>query len=106
VTEVFGPTVRDYLRKVLLVMDSAPAHPPNLMEELPDEFNFIMVHFLPPYTTSLLQPMDQQVIANKKNSGTVQEMFRRHFFQGCDSEGLLKESLQYSGCCFLKIVVV
>ena len=36
---VFGPTVHDYLRekdlpqKVLLVMDNAPAHPPNLMEE-------------------------------------------------------------------------
>ena len=36
---VFGPTVHDYLREkdlsqnVLLVMDNAPAHPPNLMEE-------------------------------------------------------------------------
>ena len=41
VTEVFDPTVHDYLRekdiplKVLLIMDNAPAHPPNLMEELP-----------------------------------------------------------------------
>ena len=39
VTVVFGPTVHDYLRekdlprKVLLVMDNAPAHPPNLMAE-------------------------------------------------------------------------
>ena len=70
VIEVFGPTVYDYLReedlplKVLLVMESAPAHPPNLMEELPDEFSFIKAHFLPPNTTPLLQPMDQQVIAN------------------------------------------
>ena len=70
VTEVFGPTVKDYLRekelplKVLLVMDIAPAHPPNLMEELPDEFSFIKVHFFPPNMTLLLQPTDQQVIAN------------------------------------------
>ena len=62
VTEVFGLTVRDYLRekdlplKVLLVMDSAPVHPPNLMEKLPDEFSFIKVHFLPPNTKPLLQP--------------------------------------------------
>jgi len=72
VTEVFGPTVSDYLRekdlplKVLLVMDIAPAHPPNLMEELPDELSFIKVHFLPPNVTPLLQPMDQQVFANFK----------------------------------------
>jgi hypothetical protein len=70
VTEVFGPTVHDYLRakdlplKVLLVMDNAPAHTPDLMEELPDEFSFIKAHFLPPNTMLLLQPMDQQVIAN------------------------------------------
>jgi len=77
VTEVFSPTVCDYFRekdlplKVLLVKDSAPARPPNLMEELPDEFSFIKVHFLPLNTTPLLQPVDQQVIANlkkKKNS--------------------------------------
>ena len=47
VTEAFGPSVHDYLRekdfptKVLVVMDNAPAHLPNLMEELPDEFSFI-----------------------------------------------------------------
>ena len=73
VTEVFGPTVPDYLKekdlplKVLLVMDNAPAHPPNLLEEFPDEFRFIKVHFLPPNVTPLLQPMDQQVFANLKN---------------------------------------
>ena len=47
-------------------MDSAPANPSKLMKELPDEFSFIMDHFLPPNTTPFLQPMDQQVIANLK----------------------------------------
>ena len=70
VTEVFGPTVHDYVRdtdlplKVHLVTDNAPVHPPNLMEELPNEFSFIKVHFLPPNTTLFLQLMEQQVIVN------------------------------------------
>ena len=49
-------------------MDNAAASPHNLMEELPDEFSFIKVHFLPPNMMPLLQPMDQQVMANFKNS--------------------------------------
>ena len=78
VTEVFGLTVRAYLQekdlplKVLLVMDSAPARPRNLMEELPDEFSSIKIHFLPPNTT------DQQVIANLKNkNSTLKTLFRK-----------------------------
>jgi hypothetical protein len=60
-TEVLGPIICDYLRekdfplKFLLVMDSAPAHLYNLMEELPDELSFIRAHFLPLNTTPLLQ---------------------------------------------------
>ena len=81
VTEVFSPTVCDYPREkdlplnVLLVMDNAAAHPPNLKEELPDEFSFIKVHFLPPNMTPLLQCIDQLAIANFKKTqhyGTVQ----------------------------------
>jgi hypothetical protein len=70
VTEVFGPIVHDYLRekdlamKVLLFMDNAPGHHPNLMEELWDKFSFTKVHFLPPNITPLLQPTDQRVITN------------------------------------------
>ncbi|GBO19329.1 Tigger transposable element-derived protein 1 [Araneus ventricosus] len=57
---VFGPSVK-YLQEnnlpmqALLVLDNAPAHPPNL-----EEFNFIKVLYLPPNTTPILQPMDQQ----------------------------------------------
>ncbi|UYV68360.1 hypothetical protein LAZ67_5004062 [Cordylochernes scorpioides] len=46
--------------RALLVMDNAPAHPPSLKDHLLDEFKFIEVRFLPPNTTPLLQPMDQQ----------------------------------------------
>lgn len=84
VTEVFGPTVCDYLRekdlplKVLLVMDNAAAHPPTLMEELSDEFSFIKVHFSLPNVMSLIQPMEQHVIANFKKLYT-KALFRKCF---------------------------
>nr|XP_045614740.1 tigger transposable element-derived protein 1-like [Procambarus clarkii] len=72
VNDVFGPSVRKYLEekqlplKALLVLDNAPAHPPQMQEELFPENQFITIKFLPPNTTSLLQPLDQKVIANFK----------------------------------------
>ena len=109
VIEVFGPTVCVYLRekdlplKVLLVTDNASAHPPNLMEELSDEFSFMKVHFLPPNMMPLLQPTDQQVIANFKKLYT-KARFRKCFEATSSSDVTQKDflkSLQYSGCCFL-----
>ncbi|XP_053234890.1 tigger transposable element-derived protein 1-like isoform X3 [Podarcis raffonei] len=83
VHEVFGPSVKKYLRdkhlpmKCLLLVDNAPAHPPSLEGELVEEFSFISVKFLPPNTTSLIQPMDQQVISNFK------KLYNRALFQRC-----------------------
>ncbi|XP_067944942.1 tigger transposable element-derived protein 1-like [Watersipora subatra] len=64
----FIPEVKLYCRdnripfKILLVLDNAPGHPPHL-----DDFHpHVKVVYLPPNTTSLLQPMDQGVIANFK----------------------------------------
>lgn len=94
--EVFCPSVRDYLKeknlpmKALLVMDNAPAHPPDVMEDLPLSFRFVQVHFLPPNTTPLLQPMDQQVISNFKKKYT-REMFRMCFEKTSDGEMTVKE---------------
>ncbi|XP_045585127.1 tigger transposable element-derived protein 1-like [Procambarus clarkii] len=71
VNDVFGPTVRNYLvekqlpLRALLVLDNAPAHPRQLQDDLFPENQFIS-KFLPPNTTPLFQPMDQQVIANFK----------------------------------------
>ncbi|UYV66437.1 hypothetical protein LAZ67_4001663 [Cordylochernes scorpioides] len=59
-------------------MDNAPAHPPSLKDQLLDEFKFIEVRFLPPNTTPLLQPMDQQVISNFKKI-YIKELFQRCF---------------------------
>ena len=103
VTEVFGPTVRDYLRekdlplKVLLVLESAAAHPPNLMEELPVEFSSIKFHFSPPNTTPLLQPIDQQAIANLKKELYTKALFRKCFEATSSSGVTLKQCFSTAG---------
>ena len=48
--------------KALLLVDNAPGHPPTMI----DWSSMLTVCFLPPNTTSILQPMDQGVIANFK----------------------------------------
>ena len=82
VHEVFGPAVKKYLEEKKLplrccLMDNAPAHPPGLEEDLTEEFDFIKIKFLPANTTPLLQPMDQQVIANFK------KLYTKFLFQRC-----------------------
>ncbi|KAK4324021.1 hypothetical protein Pmani_005333 [Petrolisthes manimaculis] len=79
----FGPQVKKYLQennlplRALLVLDNAPGHPPNLEDNINAEFKFINVLYLPPNTTHLLQPMDQQVISNFK------KLYMKHLFRRC-----------------------
>ncbi|GBO42423.1 hypothetical protein AVEN_31559-1 [Araneus ventricosus] len=49
-------------RKIALVFDNCPAHPKEINQKLKN----VTVLFLPPNTTSELQPMDQGVIKNFK----------------------------------------
>ena len=63
----FVPEVKKYLKernlpiKALLLMDNAPCHP--CPDELESPSNRGIKHlFLPPNTTSLIQPMDQGVL--------------------------------------------
>lgn len=83
IKEAFGPSVKKYLLEmnlplhVLLVMDNAPGHPPGLQDDLPEEFKFIKIQFLPPNTTPLLQPMDQRVISNFK------KLYTKALFEHC-----------------------
>lgn len=62
----FIPEVKSYLQgknlqfKVLLLLDNSPSHPINLQH--PN----VRVEFLPPNTTSIIQPLDQGVIATFK----------------------------------------
>ena len=53
--------------KILMLLDNAPAHPQTVLD-LHEDINFV---YLPPNTTSLLQPMNQGVI----------RMFKTHFLQ-------------------------
>ncbi|CAF4869938.1 unnamed protein product [Pieris macdunnoughi] len=67
-TKHFIPEVKQYCLnnnlayKALLILDNAPGHPLRIADIDPQ----IKVLFLPPNTTSLLQPMDQGVIASFK----------------------------------------
>jgi hypothetical protein len=49
--------------KILLLLDNAPGHPPSIAD-IDEKIN---VMFLPPNTKSLIQPMDQGVIATFKS---------------------------------------
>ena len=66
----FIPSVRNYLQerklpeKALLLLDNAPAHPSTGV--LQTEDGTIKCLFLPPNTTSLVQPMDKSVLENLK----------------------------------------
>uniref|UniRef100_UPI00358F4F24 tigger transposable element-derived protein 1-like n=1 Tax=Myxine glutinosa TaxID=7769 RepID=UPI00358F4F24 len=98
--EEFAPSVKAYLEeknlplKALLVMDNAPAHPPGLEEDLEEEYSFIKVKFLPPNTTPLIQPMDQQVISNFK------KLYTKAMFQRC-FEGEILKALKNLLCLLL-----
>ena len=65
-TEVLGIT-RDQIKAVLL-LDNAPAHPEAY--KLVSECGKIKVMYLPPNTTSLIQPMDQGIISALKRRYT------------------------------------
>ncbi|XP_014778247.1 tigger transposable element-derived protein 1-like [Octopus bimaculoides] len=89
---VFGADVKEYLQEnnlplqALLVLDNAPAHPPNLEDDILEGFKFIKVLYLPPNTTPILQLMDQQVISNFKKLFT-KDLFR-HCFEVTESTDL------------------
>ena len=72
------------------MLDNVPAYPPSLKNDLVDEFNFIQVKYLPPNTTSIIQPMDQQVIASFKKLYT-KALFRKCFQVTNDTQLTLKE---------------
>ncbi|XP_063309192.1 tigger transposable element-derived protein 1-like [Pelobates fuscus] len=64
----FVPEVKKYCEdksipfQVILLVDNAPGHPPSLQHHHPN----VKIIFLPPNTASILQPMDQGVIATFK----------------------------------------
>ena len=63
--DCFIPDVKNHCERanirfnILLLLDNAPGHSPLLTDQDPN----VRVEFLPPNTTSLIQPLDQEVIA-------------------------------------------
>lgn len=76
---VFIPYVQRDLKsknlppKAVLVLDNAPSHPE--ADSLKTDDGSIFCYFLPPNTTSLIQPMDQSVIE------TFKRRYRKQFMQ-------------------------
>lgn len=66
----FVPSVRRHLSSInfpmeaVLLLDNCPGHP--YADELHSENGKIFAMFLPPNTTAMIQPMDQNVIQNIK----------------------------------------
>ncbi|KAG7172961.1 Tigger transposable element-derived protein 1-like 27 [Homarus americanus] len=64
--DCFVPDVKKFCERqnvpfnILLLLDNAPGHSPLLLDRHPN----VKVVFLPPNTTSLIQPMDQELICN------------------------------------------
>ncbi|XP_071039891.1 tigger transposable element-derived protein 1-like [Parasteatoda tepidariorum] len=77
------PIIKDYLDandlplKALLLLDNAPGHPKDLKDNFLTDFLWLTVQFSPPNTTSLIQPMDQEVIAAFK------KLYTRALFCRC-----------------------
>ena len=89
-TNHFIPSVKYYCRsknldfKILLLLDQCPAHP-DLSHVDPN----VRMEFLPANTTSLIQPMDQGVIA------TLKALYRRvTFSKAHETNGTLAEYLK------------
>lgn len=73
--EAFIPQVEEHCKKnnlrfnVLLLLDNAPRHSPPFRTQHPN----VKVEFLPPNTTSLIQSLDQEVIAVVKAAYSSQQ---------------------------------
>lgn len=58
---------------ILLLLDNVPGHSPMLHDQHPN----VRVEFLPPNTTSIIQPLDQEVISVVKASYSRQQFYLR-----------------------------
>ena len=75
--------MRRQKRKIILLVDNAPSHSVNDLQ-----LHYVRVEFLPPNTTSEIQPMDAGVIRNFKVNYKPHLM--KHYVQCLDDTGKLE----------------
>jgi hypothetical protein len=80
--------------KILLVLDNCSAHPQGLQKDN------VTVLFLPPNTTSLIQPMDQGIIRNLKSKYRVQ-FLRQMIAMNPSDLNQFKKNFTIKDCVFL-----
>ncbi|XP_052221853.1 tigger transposable element-derived protein 6-like [Dreissena polymorpha] len=78
--QLFNQRMRRARRNVLLLLDNAPSHPPDL------QLTNVKIVFLPANTTSKLQPLDQGIIQNMK------QLYRKRLLRSVLSK-INKESM-------------
>ena len=84
-SKTFVPAVRKYqrenniARKAVLLLDNCPAHPP--ADTIKSADGSITSYYLPKNTTSMIQPLDQGIIANFKLK------YRQDLVQGVIEDG-------------------
>lgn len=90
----FVPEVLNYLQsknlpqRAVLLIDNAPSHPSEL--QLKSSDGEIFVKFLPPNVSSIMQPMDQGVIACMKKHYRTGLLLKR-IEEGCDFKTFWKD---------------
>ncbi|KRZ87393.1 Jerky -like protein-like [Trichinella sp. T8] len=102
----FIPHVKEYQQKtkrsgkVLLIIDNAPCHPSS--EWLDRENGLFKDLFLPPNTSSLVQPMDQTVIQCLKKRYRKQ-LLRKIVLSEADGGDLVSQlkSISLKDCCYM-----
>ena len=87
---------KGYSRKAVLVLDNAPSHPQLDILQSPD--GAFTCFFLPPNTTSIIQPMDQGVLENLKRR------YKRALLQKlllCLDDGTPQQGLNIKDCIYM-----
>lgn len=81
-------------RKILLLIDNAPSH-------IVQDYSNIRVQFLPPNTTSKLQPLNQGIIRSVKCS--YRRMLAELYLQGIenkeDAKQIIKQKFNFKNAC-------
>ena len=94
-TQVVIPTIETKFpdQEVIITMDNARCHPPELLMNLHEN---IRVEFLPPNTTPLIQPCDQEVILSLKSK--LKEMYFNRLLS------FIRENWQSEGDLYTKFL--